>query len=193
MSVVISIHLTSVCSVALRCSVISEHSLCLELGAEGHHAFFHCRTHQDKLLSEGLWNWDSGVLIELLLLFSNFPGMHMLGFFSVALNNLFAHIWLPWYHPSIVPKDWVQDSLVHSLAFEKRHSFLPTPQLQQQSGIISVWWSFVSRPPSLVLWNWNSFACKAPRIWQLTSWTFLNCNSKESKSISSASYSNSIC
>lgn len=86
-------------------------------------------------------------------------------FFPVALNNLFVHMWLPWYHPYIVPKDWVQDSLLHSLPLKKRHSFLPTPLLQQQSGIVSVWWSFVSRPPSRVVWNWNSFACKAPRIW----------------------------
>lgn len=101
----------------------------------------------------------------------------------------FPRIILIWPHRI----NWVQDSLSHSLPLKKRHCFLPTSQLQQQSGIISVWWSFVSRLQSLVLWNGNSLACKGPRIWQLTSWTFLNCNSTESKSISSASYSNSIC
>lgn len=106
-----------------------------------------------------------------------------------SFTSEFPRIILIWPHRI----NWVQDSLSYSLPLKKRHCFLPTSQLQQQSGIISVWWSFVSRLQSLVLWNGNSLACKGPRIWQLTSWTFLNCNSTESKSISSASYSNSIC
>lgn len=33
-------------------------------------------------------------------------------------------------------------------------------QFQPESRMISIWWAFVSRLQSLVLWNWNSFACK---------------------------------
>lgn len=50
--------------------------------------------------------------------------------------------------------------LLHTLLIATVSHLLPHPW--QNSGIISFWWSCVSKLQSLILWNWNSWDCKGP-------------------------------